>query len=185
MRAWGCRQGAELAGDYVFYFVCELHRRIHGRWGVGQKMLNLQQWLVQIGDHWQDVMLSAGNIFFCFTLIPMLRDPGRPPLLTCIPTGLALLAGGCVFATLHLWLTAFTQTITGLQWLGLAFKRIGPVPTAGKAQSIDAADRNSLRLMQLLTASCSTASNGESRSRQCKVGVAPGGLFLPRSGMPQ
>jgi hypothetical protein len=73
---------------------------------------------------WQDVVLSAGNIFFCFTLIPMLRHPGRPPLLTCIPTALALLAGGFVFATLHLWVTALTQAITGLQWLVLAFKEI-------------------------------------------------------------
>jgi hypothetical protein len=72
---------------------------------------------------WQDVMLSAGNIFFCFTLIPLLRQPERPPLLTCIPTGLALVAGGFVFATLHLWLTALTQTITGLQWLALTFKK--------------------------------------------------------------
>jgi hypothetical protein len=87
-------------------------------------MLTLQQLLLQIDDdRWQDVVLSAGNIFFCFTLIPMLRHPGRPPLLTCIPTGLALLAGGLVFATLHLWLTALTQTITGLQWLALAFKK--------------------------------------------------------------
>ena len=62
------------------------------------KMLTLQQLLLKIGDdRWQDVVLSAGNIFFCFTLLPMLRHPGRPPLLTCIPTGLALLAGGfCV-----------------------------------------------------------------------------------------
>jgi hypothetical protein len=83
-----------------------------------------QYLLSQVGDdRWQDVMLSAGNIFFCFTLIPMLRQPERPPLLTCIPTGLALLAGGLVFATLHLWLTALTQTITGLQWLALVFKR--------------------------------------------------------------
>jgi hypothetical protein len=73
---------------------------------------------------WQDVALSAGNIFFCFTLIPMLRHPGRPPLLTCIPTALALLAGGFVFAPLHLWVTALTQTITGVQWLILAFKEI-------------------------------------------------------------
>lgn len=71
---------------------------------------------------WQDAVLSAGNVFFCFTLIPMLRHPGRPPLLTCIPTGLALLAGGCVLATLHLWLTALTQTVAGLQWLTMAFK---------------------------------------------------------------
>ena len=75
-------------------------------------------------NYWQDVALSAGNIFFCFTLIPMLRHPSRPPLLTCIPTALALLAGGFVFATLHLWITALTQTVTALQWLALAFKKI-------------------------------------------------------------
>lgn len=87
-------------------------------------MSALQHLLSQIGDgSWQDVTLSAGNIFFCVTLIPMLRHPERPPLLTCIPTGLALLAGGFVFASLHLWLTAATQTITGLQWLALVFKR--------------------------------------------------------------
>jgi len=90
-------------------------------------MLTLQQLVSQIGDdRWQDVVLSAGNIFFCFTLVPMLRHPGRPPLPTCIPTGVALLAGGFVFATLHLWLTALTRTITGLQWLALAFKKPRP-----------------------------------------------------------
>jgi hypothetical protein len=87
-------------------------------------MHTIQHLLSQIGDgSWQDVMLSAGNIFFCVTRIPMLRQPERPPLLTCVPTGLALIAGGFVFATLHLWLTALTQTIAGLQWLALVFKR--------------------------------------------------------------
>src|SRR3974377_1097520 len=90
----------------------------------GKAMLTVQYLLSQVGaGRWQDVMLSAGNIFFCFTLIPMLRQPERPPLLTCIPSGLALLAGGFVFATLHLWVTALTQTITGLQWLALVLKR--------------------------------------------------------------
>lgn len=87
-------------------------------------MATIQQLLLQIGfDRWQDLTLAAGNIFFCFTLIPMLRHDGRPPLLTCIPTAAALLAGGFIFATLHLWLTASTQTITGLQWLALACKK--------------------------------------------------------------
>jgi hypothetical protein len=95
-------------------------------------MHTVQHLLSQIGDSsWQDVMLSAGNIFFCITLIPMLRQPERPPLLTCIPTGLALLAGGFVYASLHLWLTALTQTITGLQWLALVFKRRPHGITAG------------------------------------------------------
>ena len=73
-------------------------------------------------ERWQDIVLSAGNIFFSVTLVPMLRHPVRPPLLTCIPTAVALLLGGFVFATMHLWLTALTQTVQGLQWLTLAFK---------------------------------------------------------------
>jgi hypothetical protein len=86
-------------------------------------MPTLDQLLFLAEDNrWQDLTLSAGNIFFCFTLISMLRHPARPPLSTCIPMGLALLAGGFVFASLHLWLTALTQAITGMQWLGLAFK---------------------------------------------------------------
>ena len=86
-------------------------------------MLMLERLLLLIEhDGWQDVVLSAGNLFFCFTLIPMLRHPDKPPVLTSIPTALALLAGGFVFATLHLWLTALTETIQGLQWLALAFK---------------------------------------------------------------
>jgi hypothetical protein len=60
----------------------------------GKAMHIVQHLLSQISDGaWQDLTLSAGNIFFCITLIPMLRQPGRPPLLTCIPTGLALVAG--------------------------------------------------------------------------------------------
>jgi len=66
-------------------------------------------------NSWQDLALCAGNVFFCFTLVPMLRHPARPPLLTCIPTGIAFLAGGFVFASLHLWLTALTQAITGIR----------------------------------------------------------------------
>ena len=73
-------------------------------------------------ERWQDIVLSAGNIFFCLTLVPMLRHASRPPLLTCIPTAVALLLGGFVFATVHLWLTALTQTVQGLQWLALALK---------------------------------------------------------------
>jgi hypothetical protein len=106
-------------------------------------MLRVQDLLSTVGDgHWQDMMLSAGNIFFCFTLIPMLRQPGRPPLLTCIPTGLALLAGGFVFATLHLWLTALTQTITGLQWLALIFKKSPKAVVPNGSGRFANADRN-------------------------------------------
>jgi hypothetical protein len=90
----------------------------------GEELQSLLQY-----ERWQDVVLAAGNVFFCFTLIPMLRHPVRPPLLTCIPTGLALLIGGFLFASLHLWLTALTQIVTGLQWLALTLKK--PLPKIG------------------------------------------------------
>src|SRR3974377_1403435 len=86
-------------------------------------MLTLEQLLLLIEHNgWQDAVLSAGNFFFCFTLIPMLRHRDKPPVLTSITTALPLLAGGCFFPTLHLWLTALTQTIQGLQWIALDFK---------------------------------------------------------------
>ena len=82
-------------------------------------------------ERWQDIVLSEGNIFFCLTLVPMLRHPSRPPLMTCIPTAVALLLGGFVFATVHLWLTALTQTVQGLQWLALAIKSSIHPPLGG------------------------------------------------------
>ena len=86
-------------------------------------------------DWWQDVALSAGNIFFSVTLIPMLRHPGKPPLLTCIPTALGWLGGGIVFASLHLWVAALTQMIVGVQWLALAFKKpLQPAPVLSTDQ---------------------------------------------------
>jgi hypothetical protein len=88
------------------------------------KMPALDQFLLLIEQNfWQDAALSAGNIFFSVTLIPMLRHPGKPPLLTCIPTALGWLGGGIVFASLHLWVAALTQMIVGVQWLALAFKK--------------------------------------------------------------
>jgi hypothetical protein len=92
-------------------------------------MPTIEQLIAMAGDgRWQDIFLSAGNFFFCFTFIPMLRHPGRPPLLTCIPTGLALLAGGFVLGTLHLWVTSLSQLIMGLEWLAMALKKPLPLP---------------------------------------------------------
>jgi hypothetical protein len=108
------------------HIICAVVWLLHGRgraWDQYAKMLTVQQFMSLLGHNWQDIALSMGNIFFCVTLVPMLRHPGRPPLLTCVPTGLGLLAGGFVFATLHLWITALTQVLTGLQWLALAFKK--------------------------------------------------------------
>jgi len=73
---------------------------------------------------WQDYALTAVQIFFCITLIPMLRAQEKPPLASSISTGLILLIAAATMATLHLWLAAISQTITGIQWFILAYQRV-------------------------------------------------------------
>lgn len=72
---------------------------------------------------WQDYVLSAIQIFFCFTLIPMLLAREKPPLTSSISTGIALLASAGVLATLGLWFTTAVQAIVGLEWLTLALQK--------------------------------------------------------------
>lgn len=73
---------------------------------------------------WQDYVLTAGQIVFCVTLIPMLFAKEKPPLSSSITTGVVLLVSAGVMSTLHLWLAAASQSIVGLQWLWLAVQKI-------------------------------------------------------------
>ncbi len=72
---------------------------------------------------WQDYVLTAIQIFFCVTLIPMLLAKEKPPLTSSISTGLILLISSLVLTTLNLWLAAVSQSIVGVQWLILAWQR--------------------------------------------------------------
>lgn len=72
---------------------------------------------------WQDYVLMAIQIFFCFTLIPILFAEEKPPLISSIPTGLALFISAAILATLNLWLTMFFQIVMGAQWLTLAWQK--------------------------------------------------------------
>ena len=72
---------------------------------------------------WQDYLLTAVQVFFCLTLIPMLIAKEKPPLASSISTGLTLLISAAVFVTLHFWLTAISQTVVGIQWLTLAYQK--------------------------------------------------------------
>ena len=73
---------------------------------------------------WQDYFLTVVQVFFCVTLVPMLFAKEKPPLVSSITTGIALLAGASIFFTLHLWLAAASQAIVGLQWLALAYQKM-------------------------------------------------------------
>lgn len=72
---------------------------------------------------WQDYVLIAISVLFCFTLVPMLFAKEKPPMLSSIPTGIALLVIAFVYSTLELWLAAIGSAIVGLQWLTLTIQR--------------------------------------------------------------
>ena len=71
---------------------------------------------------WQDYVLTTVQVFFCLTLIPMLLAEKKPPLMSSIPTGLAIFVSVAVFITLHLWFAAVSSAIVGIQWLALAWQ---------------------------------------------------------------
>lgn len=73
---------------------------------------------------WQDYVLTAIQIVFCITLIPMLRAPEKPPLSSSLMTGIVLLVSAFTVATLGLWLAAISQSVVGVQWLTLAYQRV-------------------------------------------------------------
>lgn len=73
---------------------------------------------------WQDAVLLAVQIVFCFTLIPMLFAKEKPPLATSITTSAALLIGaGAIFSLGLVW-AALGQAFVGLQWLVLVYQRL-------------------------------------------------------------
>jgi hypothetical protein len=77
---------------------------------------------------WQDYVLFAVQILFCFTLVPMLFAKAKPPLSSSIPTGLGLLVMGGAYATLALWFAAVGSFAIGIQWLVLAYQRFTQKP---------------------------------------------------------
>ena len=60
------------------------------------------------GDSWQDLVLSAGNIFFCFTLIPALRFNVLSKPTEIARVGTAIKSGGPITETKKLQLEFWT-----------------------------------------------------------------------------
>jgi hypothetical protein len=69
-----------------------------------------------------DAFGAGVGIFFTFTIILMLRDDQKPPVLTGIMTGLALIILG-TGGSYRESAPAFISVINGLLWLFLAWQR--------------------------------------------------------------
>lgn len=72
---------------------------------------------------WQDYVLTAVQISFCLTILPMLFADEKPPLITSVSTAITIFVMVATVASLHLWLAAASQSVVGIQWLILAYQK--------------------------------------------------------------
>ena len=70
--------------------------------------------------HWQDIVLTIGQIIFIIALIPAIKNKQKPPFLTNILNALVLFCFAIVYITLSLWYAAITTCIVAILWLVLS-----------------------------------------------------------------
>jgi len=69
---------------------------------------------------WQDVALAAGSVCFTVALIPTVRGPSKPALVTSLVTAVWLAVFAVVYITLSLWLAGVTAAMSAAMWAVLA-----------------------------------------------------------------
>lgn len=65
---------------------------------------------------WQDMVLAGGGFVISLGIVPAIRGPVKPPLLTTLTLVGVLAASFLAFLSLGLWLTAVGCGIQGSLW---------------------------------------------------------------------
>lgn len=73
---------------------------------------------------WQDVVLMVGGFVFAPALVVSIVRRVHYPLLTSLPTAVALTAFVVCYVSLGLYLAAVSTGLTTLCWYVLAFRRV-------------------------------------------------------------
>lgn len=73
--------------------------------------------------HWQDVVITVGQIIFIIALIPAVKHQHKPPFPTSILNAIVLFSFAIVYITLSLWFASITTAIVGFLWLVLALQK--------------------------------------------------------------
>jgi Flp pilus assembly protein TadB len=71
----------------------------------------------------QDIILTIGSLILGAAIIPSVVSKHKPALLTSIMTGVVLLIFAVVYASLELWFTVATTTVTACLWLTMAVQK--------------------------------------------------------------
>lgn len=72
---------------------------------------------------WQDIVIAAGQWVLAGALIPSIIGHNKPEISTSVLFMATLLVFAVSFATLNLWITAFSTGIGSLMWLVLAVQK--------------------------------------------------------------
>jgi hypothetical protein len=73
--------------------------------------------------HWQDIVLTIGQIIFIIALIPAVKHKHKPPFSTSVLNGIVLFCFVIVYLSLSLWFAAITTAVVGVLWLTLAMQK--------------------------------------------------------------
>jgi len=73
--------------------------------------------------HWQDWVITIGQIIFIVSLIPTLKGKDKPPVSTSVPTGIVLLVFGITQYSLGLVASTFTSAILGTLWIAVGVQK--------------------------------------------------------------
>lgn len=73
--------------------------------------------------HWQDIVLSAGQIIFTVSLLPTVLGRDKPAFSTSLITGIVLTIFIFTQITLSLYFTAAGTTTTAALWLIIAYQK--------------------------------------------------------------
>lgn len=73
--------------------------------------------------HWQDFVITFGQIIFSIALLPMIFSKDKPALVSSSVTGLVLLIYAVIYTTIQFWFGAAMTAVTGAIWLILAYQK--------------------------------------------------------------
>jgi hypothetical protein len=73
---------------------------------------------------WQDILLTTWAWIFIIALIPAIRAKAKPPAATSLLTAIVLLIFAACYASLGLYISAISGSITATCWTILFFQKL-------------------------------------------------------------
>lgn len=73
---------------------------------------------------WQDLAISVAQIVFIMALVPAIIGNEKPPFITSLATGVALLIITASYVSLGLWFSALMCGLATTGWFILAYQRL-------------------------------------------------------------